>query len=100
MVFAAGRGQTDNSGPSDGYEAESVADTNGNLHVPSDYRSAYRFLGCWAASASGGPGAKEMHIVYASSGTIAAYRKSGRFPDGAVLVKEVTNRPAFELEGW
>jgi hypothetical protein len=28
-------------------------------------------------------------VVYASPGTIDAYRKDGRFPDGAVLVKEV-----------
>jgi hypothetical protein len=31
----------------------------------------------------------EMHVVYASPGTIAAYRKDGRFLDGSVLVKEV-----------
>ena len=30
-----------------------------------------------------------MHVVYASPGTIAAYRKDGHFPDGSVLVKEV-----------
>jgi hypothetical protein len=28
-------------------------------------------------------------MVYASPGTIAAYRKDGHFSDGAVLVKEV-----------
>jgi len=39
-----------------------------------------------------GQGSKEIHIVYASPGTIAAYRKNGRFADGSVLVKEV-----FEL---
>jgi hypothetical protein len=36
-----------------------------------------------------GPGSKRLHVVYASPGTIDAYRKDGRFPDGAVLVKEV-----------
>ena len=36
-----------------------------------------------------GPGSKQLHVVYASPGTIDAYRKEGRFPDGAVLVKEV-----------
>jgi hypothetical protein len=30
-----------------------------------------------------------MHMVYASPGTIAAYRKDGHFPDGTVLLKEV-----------
>jgi hypothetical protein len=89
MVFAAGQGQTDTAGSSDKYQAQSVADANGNLHVPDDYRTVYQFLGSWAVAASQGPGSKEMHIVYASPGTIAAYRKDGHFPDGAVLVKEV-----------
>ena len=30
-----------------------------------------------------------MHAVYASPGAIDTYRKTGHFPDGAVLVKEV-----------
>jgi hypothetical protein len=30
-----------------------------------------------------------MHVVYVSPGTIASYRKDGRFPEGVMLVKEV-----------
>jgi Cytochrome P460 len=52
-----------------------------------------------------------MHVVYASPGTIAAYRKDGHFPDGVVLVKEVyeaatapmttgTVSHADKLKGW
>jgi hypothetical protein len=52
-----------------------------------------------------------MHLVYASPGTIDAYRKTGQFPDGAVLVKEVfaastrgmttgTASHADVLKGW
>jgi len=52
-----------------------------------------------------------LHVVYASPGTIAAYRKDGHFPDGTVLVKEVyktTTKPmttgtvssAGTLSGW
>ena len=66
-----------------------VVDDKGNLRVPADYQAAYQFLGSWAVAADDGPGAKEMHVVYASPGTIAAYRKDGHFPDGTVLVKEV-----------
>jgi hypothetical protein len=33
--------------------------------------------------------ARPMHVVYASPGSTAAYRKNGKFPDGAVLIKEV-----------
>jgi Cytochrome P460 len=88
-----------------------VADSKGNLHVPTDYRTSYQTLGSWAVAADEGQGAKEMHVVYASPGTIDAYRKDGRFKDGSVLVKEVfeaatgsmttgTVSHAKSLKGW
>jgi Cytochrome P460 len=69
--------------------AEALADINGNLHVPDGYRTAYQFLGTWAVADDQGRGSVELHSVYASPGAITAYRENGRFPDGAVLVKEV-----------
>ena len=66
-----------------------VVDASGNLGVPDDYLTTYQFLGTWAVASDHGPGSKELHAVYASPGTIAAYRKDGRFPDGTTLVKEV-----------
>src|SRR5499427_7540379 len=65
----------------------------------------------WAVAADQGQGSKQLHVVYASPGTIAAYRTDGRFPDGAVLVKEVfkaatgqmttgTVSHAETLKGW
>jgi hypothetical protein len=88
-----------------------VVDDQGNLRVPADYRTAYQPLGSWAVAADNGPGSKEMHVVYASPGAIAAYRKDGHFPDGTVLVKEVfhattnamttgTVSSAGSLAGW
>ena len=68
-----------------------VVDSEGNLRVPSDYRTAYETLGSWAVANDKGPGSKQLHVVYASPGTIAAFRKDGQFPDGTVLVKEVFN---------
>ena len=65
-----------------------MVDASGNLRVPGDYRAAYQFLGSWAVAAGQGQGSKEIHVVYASPGTSAAYRKNGRFPDGSVLVKD------------
>jgi hypothetical protein len=62
---------------------------NSNLRVPSDYRTTYQLLGSWAVQGDPGQGAKELHVVYASPGSIAAYRSKGAFPDGTVLVKEV-----------
>ena len=68
---------------------ETVADTDGALRVPADYRSMYEYLGTWAVAADKGEGTKQLHSVYASPGAVAAFRANGHFPDGAVLVKEV-----------
>jgi hypothetical protein len=91
--------------------ADYVVDAAGHLRVPADYRTLYQALGSWAIAADSGEGSKEMHAVYASPGAIDAYRKTGHFPDGAVLVKEVfatsTNEMttgavshADRLKGW
>ena len=88
-----------------------VADRDGHLHVPADYRTTYQLLGSWAIAADDGRGSKELHVVYASPGAIDAYRKDNRFPDGAVLIKEVfktatadmttgTVSRADVLKGW
>jgi hypothetical protein len=94
-----------------GSKAQAVVDAAGNLRVPDDYRTTYQSLGSWAVATDQGTGSKELHVVYESPGTIAAYRKDGRFPDGAVLVKEVfyaataqmttgTVSRAESLKGW
>jgi len=111
MVAVAAYGQMDPTASSNGPKAEDVVNAAGNLHVPDDYRTAYQSLGSWAVAADQGQGSKEFHVVYASPGTITAYRKDGRFPDGAVLVKEVfqtatgqmttgTVSRADPLKGW
>jgi len=111
-IFAiASHGQMDVAGSSNAPKAETVDDAAGNLHVPDAYRTTYQSLGSWAVGADQGQGSKELHVVYASPGTIAAYRKDGHFPDGAVLVKEVyqaatqpmttgTVSHADSLKGW
>jgi hypothetical protein len=92
-------------------DGQSAADSQGNLHVPKDYRGAYEYLGSWTIADEKAPGAKQIHMVYASPGTVAAYRANARFPDGTVLVKEVyaavtspmttgTVSHAARLTGW
>ena len=95
----------------EGVTGASVVDANGNLRVPESYRTRYQPLGSWAIAADSGRSSKEMHEVYASPGAIDAYRQSGHFPDGTVLVKEVfgtsttgmttgTVSHAAALKGW
>lgn len=69
--------------------SKSIVDAQGELHVPADYRSRYQFLGTWAVATDSGKGSKQIHMVYASPGAIAEFKKQGHFADGAVLVKEV-----------
>jgi Cytochrome P460 len=78
-------GATDDRSPA----MNAIADAEGGLRVPADYRSMYEYLGSWAIAADQGQGSKQLHSVYASPGAVAAFRTNGHFPDGAVLVKEV-----------
>jgi Cytochrome P460 len=109
LVIVAAHAQMTTTGSTNIPKADAVV--AGNLHVPEDYRTSYRLLGSWAVAADAGRGSKELHVVYASPGTITAYRNDGRFPDGAVLVKEVfqaatgekttgTVSHAGSLKGW
>src|SRR5215472_6591596 len=111
LVATTALGQMNTTASSNTPEAQAVVDANGNLRVPDGYRTSYEFLGSWAVAADQGQGSKEFHVVYASPGTMAAYRKDGHFPDGAVLVKEVfqaatrslttgTVSYADTLKGW
>src|SRR3979411_1101587 len=103
--------QMNGAASSGGPAGAKVADPKGNLRVPENYRTLYQALGSWAIAADNGQGSKEIHEVYASPGAIDAYRKTGRFPDGTVLVKEVfgastsdmttgTVSHADKLKGW
>jgi len=76
---------------------QTVVDESGNMHVPPDYRTTYQFLGTWAIASEQMRSAKELHVVYASPGAIAAYRSNGAFPDGTVLVKEVLQATTVEM---
>src|SRR5215475_8658457 len=76
---------------------QTVVDAEGQLHVPDDYREAYQFLGSWAIAADNGRGSSELHVVYASPGAIDSYRQDKRFPDGAVLIKEVFRTTTKEM---
>jgi hypothetical protein len=111
LLSSAADGQTGPRMARGAGKLENVADVQGNLHVPSDYRAVYEFLGTWAIAADKGAGSSEMHDVYATPGTIAAFHKSGHFPGGTVLIKEVyqtstapmttgTVSHAQSLKGW
>lgn len=61
------------------------------LQVPAvDYRKEWVQLGTFSVLADKpADGAKELHVVYTARQNLEAYLRTGRFPDGAVLVKDV-----------
>ena len=63
-----------------------LVDKAGNLHKPADYRDLYQLLGTYTIL---DPKGDQMHVTYATPGTAEYYRKTGKFPDGAVLIKEI-----------
>lgn len=57
------------------------------LPDPATVRARWNYLGVFAVQ--GEDGVEQFHAVYSQPGTIDAYRETGEFPDGAILVKEV-----------
>jgi len=70
--------------PSKGF---GLVDKTGNIRKPADFKDLYQTLGVYTPVDLNNN--TEMHYTYASPGTAAYYRKTGKFADGTVLVKEV-----------
>ncbi len=72
-------------------------DSNGAISLPPDFRSTWAHLGAWVVTSTAaagqrldqtGPGAG-IHTTYTQLASLKAYKKDGKWPDGAMLVMEV-----------
>jgi hypothetical protein len=61
-------------------------DGKGNISFPANFRTNMVHLGSWFVPSGGASG---FHDVYAEKNSVEVFRKTGKFPDGAVLVKEL-----------
>nr|WP_089934190.1 cytochrome P460 family protein [Candidatus Entotheonella palauensis] len=61
-------------------------DETGSIGFPKDFRTTMVHLGSWFVPEGDASG---FHDVYTEASTVEAYRQTGRFPDGATLVKEL-----------
>lgn len=86
---AAGQTGAEVSWPTD------IVSESGDIAFPEGFLE-WQTMGAWS-TADGDGKANGMHQVYASPGTIAAYKETGKFPDGAVLVKEVRGAATAQL---
>lgn len=97
IAIAAPRSQSKSSTekPSDAFWRYVTKD--GAISLPKEYRDTFAHLGSWAVAKKADQPVFEMHNVYAPIEDIRAYRKDGKFPDGAVLVKEITDVSSAKL---
>lgn len=65
-----------------------IVDDKGGIHLPEDFRLQWVHLGSWVVADEKAPG-YGFHDVYTQPEAAGAYLKSGQFPDGTVLVKEI-----------
>ena len=61
-------------------------DEQGNISLPKDFRIQMSHLGSWFVPNGDVSG---FHDVYAEKESIQIYRKTGSFPDGATIIKEL-----------
>ena len=81
----------------DGQEFSRFVDKDGNITRPKDYKLRWSHLGGFAVANNEGETVSEIHDVYTQPETIEAFRRDGKFPDGAVLVKEVRETSSDSL---
>jgi hypothetical protein len=70
---------------------KATVEAEASLRVPAvDYRKDWVNLGVFSVLAdTPTDGAKQIHVVYTARQNVDAYLATGRFPDGAMLVKDV-----------
>jgi hypothetical protein len=82
-----GAGQQASAQPLPAAGPGKYVDKDGTIHLPRGYRMNWTHLGTW--SVDGKDGSKNMHDVYAEPDAVNAFRKTGKWPEGATIVKEI-----------
>jgi hypothetical protein len=69
---------------------EKLISASGDIRVPRNFRTDYVMLGSWSVAGDADTGGEVgLHVVYSTREAVDAYRTTGEFPDGAVVVKEL-----------
>lgn len=78
------------------FSFSAFVDRDGKIALPSAYRASWVHLGTWVVTSQAATGpdqsrtthANGFHEVYTQPDSLKAYQKTGRWPDGAVLILE------------
>jgi cytochrome c len=74
----------------------SLVSPSGEIHLPEKFRQNWTHLGSWLVNDPQAPG-HGFHDVYTQAEAAQAFLSSGKFPDGAVLIKEIRKISAATL---
>ncbi len=76
-------------------------DENGDISLPKDFRRNWVNVGNWAAAKKQGEDIHEFHDVYVPREVVDLFNKTGEWPDGAPMVKELREATPQKLTtGW
>ena len=67
-------------------EFSPYVDANGNISFPQGFRTSMVHMGSWFVPEGGASG---FHDVYTEKESVEVFRRTGKFPDGATIVKEL-----------
>lgn len=80
-----------------GSDFSPYVDAEGNISLPQDYRSTFLHLGTFSVASTDKMEAAELHNVYTRQQDWTAYKRDGKWPDGAIIVKDVYEAQAEDL---
>ena len=72
-------------------------DASGDISLPDDFEKAFVHIGTVAVAPKPDQPVNELHGTYTRPEDLDAFLKDGKFPDGAVLVKEVRSTSNSKL---
>ena len=72
-------------------------DATGEISLPDDFETTFVHLGSVAVATESDKPVDELHGTYTRSEDLAAFLRDGKFPDGAILVKDVRSTSHSEL---
>lgn len=76
-------------------------DAEGTIRLPENFRRDWVNIGNWAVAKKQGEDVSEFHDVYTPKEVVELYNATGKWPDGAPMVKELRHaHPEKLTTGW